>query len=281
MNNNYYRFSLNVSDKDIIIPVELSFDMEGREQGVEEYQNNILEEVINGIDDFETSKFAHAPWGTNQNKTELHYQFNFFNPATPTNFIVNPPATTEWLDDYQYATFTDSEIYYFANSFKASFFKLDFYDTKNSETQKNLFSVVLPTQQGLKESGTIGPGLSPTPVMVKKPKYVLDYVGADKEGFFLYWLKNPSYLSATTFYMTAKFFNAKKGQFVRMMNVPQSQFVGPSKFNFDKGNHFYYKVELDYNNYEYKVYREYPTSTRVGVGSSATEAIIWYEYVNP
>ena len=79
MNNNYYRFSLNVSDKDIIIPVELSFDMEGREQGVEEYQNNILEEVINGIDDFETSKFAHAPWDTNPNKTELHYQFNFFN----------------------------------------------------------------------------------------------------------------------------------------------------------------------------------------------------------
>ena len=272
---------MNVSDKDIIIPVELTFDMEGREQGVEEYQNNILEEVINGIDDFETSKFSHAPWDTNPNKTELHYQFNFFNPSTPTTFIINPPAATEWLDDYQYATFTDSEIYYFANSFKSSFFKLDFYDTKNTETQKNLFSVILPTQQGLKESGTIGPGLNPTTVMVKKPKYVLDYVGADKEGFFLYWLKNPSYLSATTFYMTAKFFNAKKGQFVRMMNVPQSQFTGPSKFNFDKGNHFYYKVELDYNNYEYKVYREYPASTRVGVGPLATEAIIWYEYVNP
>ena len=281
MNNNYYRFSLNVSDKDIILPLEITFDNEGREDGVEEFQNNVINKVINGIDDFETTKFAHAPWDLNTNKTEVNYQFNFFNPQTPTNFIVNPPASTEWLDDYQYATFTDSEIYYFANSFKGSFFKLDFYDTKNSETQKNLFSIILPTQQGVKEPGFIGPILNPTSVQVKKPKYILDYVGADKEGFFIYWLKNPSYVDVTSFYMTAKFFNAKKGQFVRMMNVPQSQFTGPSKFNFDKSNHFYYKVELDYNTYEYKIYKEYPSLTRVGVGSSATEAITWYEYVNP
>jgi len=280
VNNNYYRFSLNVSDKDIIIPVEITFDQEGREQGVEEYESEVLERVINGVDDFEISKFAHAPWDTNNDVTQVHYQFNFFNPNTPTDFINNPPTITDWLDDYQYATFTDSEIYYFSNSFKGSFFKLDFYDSKTNEKQKILFSVVLPTQQGLKEPGFIGPQFNQTTVQVKKPKYILDYTGQDKEGFFYYWLKNPDYLNQTTFYMSCKFFNAKKGQFIRMMNKPQSTLTGAGVYNFDKESFFYYKVMFDQTNYEYKVYEE-STGLRVGVGPLASEAIIWYEYVNP
>jgi hypothetical protein len=280
VNNNYYRFSLNVSDKDIIIPVEITFDQEGRDQGVEEYESEVLERVINGVDDFEISKFAHAPWDTNNDVTQVHYQFNFFNPNTPTDFINNPPTITDWLDDYQYATFTDSEIYYFSNSFKGSFFKLDFYDSKTNENQKILFSVVLPTQQGLKEPGFIGPQFNQTTVQVKKPKYILDYTGQDKEGFFYYWLKNPDYLNQTTFYMSCKFFNAKKGQFIRMMNKPQSTLTGAGVYNFDKESFFYYKVMFDQTNYEYKVYEE-NTGLRVGVGPLASEAIIWYEYVNP
>jgi len=35
------------------------------------------------------------------------------------------------------------------------------------------------------------------------------------------------------------------------------------------------------NNYEYKVYRDYPSTSRVGVGLSSSDAITWYEYVNP
>ena len=81
--------------------------------------------------------------------------------------------------------------------------------------------------------------------------------------------------------MSCKFFNAKKGQFVRMMNEPQSSFVGGGAYNFDKELFFYYKVDFDYNNYEYKVYKESPALTRKGEGPLATEAIMWYEYVNP
>lgn len=280
VNNNYYRFSLNVNDKDIIIPVEISFDLEGREEGVEAYEGEVLESLINGVDDFEITRFAHSPWDTDPNKTEIYYQFNFFSPNAVTDFITVPPLVTDWLDDYQYATFTDEEIYFFSNSFKGSFFKLDFYDTKVNENQKILFSVVLPTQQGLKETGYIGPQFNQTQVMVKKPKYVLDYTGQDKEGFFFYWLKNPSYIDQKTFYMSCKFFNAKKGQFVRMMKEPQSSLIGSGVYNFDKESLFYYKVTFDQNSYEYKVFND-TTGTRVGVGPLATEAIIWYEYVNP
>ena len=280
MNNNYYRFSLNINDKDIIIPVEISFDTEGRDQGVEAYEEEVLQQLINGVDDFEIAKFAHAPWDTNADVTQIHHQFNFFNPNTSTDFITTPPSITDWLDDYEYATFTDSEIYYFSNSFKGSFFKLDFYDTNESEKQKILLTIILPTQQGLKEPGTIGSVNFPVNVMVKRPKFKLDYTGADKEGFFIYFLKDKSYLNIDEFYVSAKFFNGKKGQFIRLMNVPQSNFTGASRFNVDKQKTFYYKYKLNYQTFEYEVFYESQVGnlTRVGTINSP---IKWYEYVNP
>jgi len=103
----------------------------------------------------------------------------------------------------------------------------------------------------------------------------LDYIG-DKEGYFMYWLKGREYIDVNTFYMSAKFFNAKLGQFVRMTNRPQSEIS--EKFKFNKSEYFYYKVDLDVNNYEYQVFEGYGLGNRVG---QLTNGIKWYEYVNP
>ena len=257
--------------------------MAGRDDAVDILEKELKEDVINPISDFEIKRFSHATLDNDPTKTEIHYKFNFFNSQGQTDFINVPPNINEWLDDYQYAGFTDEEIYYFANSFKKSFFKLDFYDRNTTENQKILFSVILPTQQGLKETGTLfnNPNLQ---VLVKKPYMILDSIGADKEGFFFYWLKNQTYLSQTEMYMSCKFFNAKKGQFIRMMNRPQSFFVGPNVYDFNKSTYFYYKVFFDYANYEYSVYKEIPTGqsyTYVRVGEDQTNPINWFEYVNP
>jgi hypothetical protein len=277
VNNNYYRFSLKPLQKDTYmnIPVELSFDLTGREDAIDRYEKETIDKVINPIDDFETTRFMHAPWDNNPFKTEIHYQFNFFDS---TQSINNP---TSWLDDYQYATFTDKEIYFFSNSFKGSFFKLDFYDTNSNENGRAFISVIIPVQQGLKEPGLIGPPLNPTQVDVKKPKFILDYLGADKEGFFIYWLKEPKVITNTEFYMSAKFFNGKTGSFLRMMNKPQSDpFFTSNKFNFNKSLLFYYKVKFDFNDYEYKVYSEDQLGNLTRVGDNLNP-IKWYEYVNP
>jgi len=279
-----YRFSFNADDKSINIPIQINFDMEGRDDAIDILQNQIKEEVLNPISDFELTRFSHATWDVDTTKTEINYKFNFYNSQGQTDFLNNPPNINQWLDDYQNAGFLDEEIYYFANSFKKSFFKLDFYDRNTTENQKILFSVVLPTQQGLKEPGILfaNPNLQ---VLVKKPLMVLDSIGADKEGFFLYWLTNQTYLSQTEMYMSCKFYNAKKGQFVRMMNTPQSNFVGPNVYDFNKSQYFYYKVFIDYTNYEYSVYREVPSGQSnfiyVRVGEGQTTPINWYEYVNP
>lgn len=279
-----YRFTYNANDKTINIPIEIKFDTAGRDEIIDIYEDEVVQKAINPIIDFETTRFSHSLWDNDDTKTQAHYKFYFYNPTAPNDFLLTPPSQANWLDDYENAGFLNQEIYYFANSFKKSFFKLDFYDGKQTQNQKILFSVVLPTQQGEMEPGTLfnNPNLQ---VMVKKPSMYLDYVGADKEGFFFYWLKNQTFLSQTEMYMSCKFFNAKKGQFVRMMNVPQSNFTGPSVYDFNKEIHFYYKVVFDYSTYEYKIYLEQLNNQQQiilnRIGQGQTNPIKWYEYVNP
>ncbi len=278
VSSNYYRYKINPipTDSYIDIPIQITFDNLGREDGIQQFEENTIEEVINPISDFETTSFAHANWGPN-GETKINYDFYFYNGGSDET-VTATTNDTSWVIDYEAADFTDNEIYYFANSFKGSFFKLDFYDTKDTANQKIFFSIILPTQQGQTEDGFIGPSVNQIPVKVKRPKYILDYVGADKEGFFIYWLKNQSYLDQTVYYMTAKFFNAKTGQFVRMMN--QSQGGLTDKFNFNKSALFYYKCVLDYDTFEYKIYKQnfFGGQSRVG---TTTSPIKWYEYVNP
>jgi hypothetical protein len=277
VNNNYFRKIQTVNEQFINIPIELTFDMEGREDLINQWEDQVIEEVLNPINDFEITKFAHKEYNDNNVlKSAINYEFYFF------DYLIDLTASTitNWNTDYENASFTDSEIYYFANSFKGSFFKLDFYDSNISETQTILLSVIIPTQQGLKEPGTIGPPLNQTQVEVKKPKFVLDYSGADKEGFYIYWLRDRSYLDVNQFYVSAKFFNAKKGQFVRLINTPQVSFVGNNRFNIDKTEYFYYKYVLNYSTNQYEVYTYDNTignTQRVGT----TTPITWYEYVNP
>ena len=96
---------------------------------------------------------------------------------------------------------------------------MDFYDTTDEKTQKIFFTIILPVQQGDFMSVSLN-ALLPN-VDIRKPKFKLDYIG-DKEGFFIYWLKNIKFYNLTTFYMSAKFFDGRLGVYVKMMKVPQS-----------------------------------------------------------
>ena len=131
-------------------------------------------------------------------------------------------------------------------------------------------TIIIPTQQGYKKPAM----MQRTPVEIKIPKFTLDYVG-DKEGYFIYWLKKRTFLNIDTFFMTAKFFNAEKGYFVKMMNQGQFNIVA-NPYNFDTLTNFYYPVKLDYDTQTYQVFNS--NDQRVGL---ATNPIKWYEYVNP
>jgi len=454
---NKYRLDINSSDRFLNIPIEIKTDMLGRDDLVDKYEDEVLQEVINPVEDFEVTRYSHKDWiKDNEIQSSIEYEFYFYNRNTD---IINETSTSTsiYVNDYKFTEnpnfsgecFTDAEIYYGANSFKRSFFKLDLYDTPDSETQQLYLSLILPTQQGTTRSSDTNPIISnpfvngptqsedappggydsgllevdnntifsdsykatftscnseilhlyleinmylnemlpsimqgnsfsinwqgnicyeftsvdtlnviqdpplytyvddvddfntndcgcvqptptpsvstspvipqpswpadptpsvtPTPtispqtegsggdinnnpqgngqgetssniiappnVQIKKPNFLLDFIG-DKEGYFIYWLKNPNYIDIDTFYMSAKFFNAKTGQFSRFLNKRQTSLS--ERFTFDKSKFFYYKVQLDTDNYVYEVL-DSETNQRVGTNAE----IKWFEYMNP
>jgi hypothetical protein len=242
------------------IPIESSWDFEGLDDAVDQYEETAIKEVLGLPYDFEVNRFSHEQY--NGGETKINYDFCFYSGGSLSD-------SNSWQNSYLGEGFTVQDVFYYSNKFTKSFFKLDFYDSVDDKKQKNYFTVIIPTQQGYKMTMNMGYD----EVEINKPKYSLDYVG-DKEGFFLYWLKDLEFTPITTFYMTAKFYNAGTGQFTKMMNVPQSSIIG-NKYDFDALKYFYYKVVLDYKNITYSVYDN--TDQRIGTTSS----ILWYEYVNP
>jgi hypothetical protein len=260
------------TDKQINIPVELKWDYLGLDMAIQEYEKEVITEVIGVGRDFEISRFAHAPATGTTNSTEINYEFYFYSGGSM-NDINN------WRVNYLSEGFTPQEVYYYENNFTNSFFKLDFYDTPDEKKQTNYLTVILPTQQGLK----MDTQMQRTLVSIKKPEFILDYIG-DKEGFFLYWLKKRTFLDIDTFYMSAKFYNAKIGQFTTMMtgrgatpfdltNGPQA-LLNDNKYAFDNTQFMYYTVKLDYPTQTYQVFNTY--GQRLGTNLP----IKWYEYVN-
>jgi hypothetical protein len=256
-------------NKELVIPIQLTWDYLGLDQSIDEYETEVIKKVTGTYGDFEVDRFAHAPLiiqdplTNNLNEiTDIQYEFNFYSGGSLSD-------STNWKCNYLMEGFTTQEIYYYTNNFSNSFFKLDFYDNVDEKRQTNYITIIIPTQQGL----TMDAIMQRTPVKIKKPYFVLDYVG-DKEGFFIYWLKKRTFLDIDTFYMSAKFYNAITGQFTKMMTVPQSTLQG--EHNFDSLTYFYYKVKLDYDKRTYQVF-----NTITGNREGTPLPIKWYEYVNP
>jgi hypothetical protein len=246
----------------INIPINLDWEYLDTETDIVAFQDKAIKELLASDKDFEVNRFAHADF---QNSTEINYEFYFYEGSGLSN-------VNNWKIDYRAEGFTTQEIYYYANSFRNSFFKLDLYDSPLETEQTNYITIIIPTQQG-ERMDTL---MQTTNVFIRKPKFILNYVG-DKEGFFIYWLKKRTFLDVSRFYMSAKFFDGKTGQFVRMMNRPQSSVLG-NKYNFSQSEYFYYRVDLDYEKRTYQVFDTFNIQPqRVG----GLTPIKWYEYINP
>ena len=270
--SNKYTFLVPGANQSITIPIEMKWDFLGRDDSIEVYQNEVIDLVAGFPEDFEVIRFAHDSYGQFQ-ETKLEYEFHFYSgvPANVTASTIN-----DWVVSYVSGGFTIPELYTRSLPFKKSFFKLDFYDSKNGAEQQNSFTVILPPNKGNFDIVNLSDYIQN--VKINKPSYTLDYIVQPnsmgvREGFFLYWLKSRTFVNLDTFYMSLKFFDAKQGVYVRMMTVPQSSL--PNKFNFNSENFFYIKVVLDYDTKTYKLYDF--NGIRIGNGTP----IKLYEYVNP
>ena len=259
MSVNNYKILRTEKDTNIKIPIEMNWEFDGADDAIDQIEDSLVESIVGIPKDFEIFRFAHKKH-PNSDRTDITYNFEFYD--TP---------SSSWSNSYLVEGFLTEEIYYFRPAFDNSFFKIDLYDTNDTTTQKIYLTIILPVTEGQTTSGSISPYLPN--VSFKKPLYILDYLG-DKEGFFVYWLRKRNYIDIDTFYMTAKFWNAKQGTFVTMTNTPQTNIL-PNQYNFNPAEYFYYVLKLDYNDQTYIV--EDINGNRVG----DINPINWYEYVNP
>jgi hypothetical protein len=259
-------------------PILTTWDLNGVNESIDVFENEIVQKAVNPIDNFETIRYSHARWAPQiinvDPKTSTHYDFYFYS-ATTDSSITATTTNTAWVTDYRANGFTSRQIYYNEDVFSKSYFKLDFYDSKKRTSQQNLLTIIIPTQQGLTTSAVIGQNT----VAIRKPEYQLNFTG-DKEGYFVYWLKSSEFFNPeiNTLYMSVKFYDASIGGFKKMMNTPQGTL--PDKFNFDQDIYFYYTLKLNYDDYTYEVFLENEITPLTKVGTDYNP-IKWYEYVNP
>ena len=104
-------------DKTLNIPIELKWDYLGMDETLDAYEVEVVKEITGEGDDFEISRFAHEPYGVNE-ETQISYEFNFYSGRTFNN--------NNWVNNYLAEGFTAQEIYYFRNnlSFENKYQKL-------------------------------------------------------------------------------------------------------------------------------------------------------------
>jgi hypothetical protein len=268
MNASRVKIVKDDTNKYLNIPINMQWDFMGRDDSISEYEAKAIKEVTGIAADFEVARFSHNTFPNLD--TAINYEFNFYDDSQP----ITANTVGNWSSSYLNEGFSTQEVYYYSKPFTKSFFKLDFYDTQDERTQQIYLSIILPVQQGLTQTVVLN-NLLPS-VEIKKPTMILDSIGADKEGFYIYWLRSRNFIDISEFYMTAKFFNARLGVFKQMTNTRQD-LITPNKFQFNNADYFYYKVNLNYSD---KTYEVFSTSTQLRVGDT-TSPIIWYEYVNP
>ena len=142
MNVNKIKILNTPGDKTIVVPLSMNWDLENREDAIVLEQDKIIEKIIGTPTNYELQRFSKVP--TNDG-TSQGYTFNFINPST-----------NAWEPTYL-VRFSESEVRYFSNQFKKSFFKLDLFDTMDPKKQKNYLSIILPTSISteLLSNGTI------------------------------------------------------------------------------------------------------------------------------
>ena len=104
----------NGIDKQINIPVRLTWDYLGMDMAIDEYENQVVTEVVGLGRDFEVTRFAHEPATGTTDNTEINYEFYFYSGGSLNNI-------TSWNIDYMSEGFTPQDLYYFNNNFANSF----------------------------------------------------------------------------------------------------------------------------------------------------------------
>ena len=264
------------NDQTILIPTNQHFKTDlGWTDSAQVMEQEILYDIINPTENYETVRYIHSPYsvtstsGTTFNQTDIWYSFYFLN------------SSGNYVQNYEAAGITLKENSKMLRQSTESFFRLEFYKTSNDESpnqtnRRVVFSknLILPLGEKVYYTGIPSGSTYPLNDFV----YVPVFNGSNyrnTENMYLFWFSDDSPFSETnitgnTFYMTAKYYNAKDGTVTDFVNKSKSVLQ-----DIIEEEDVYYKVIIDRTDFSYIVY-EYSGSLGPRQGQVATP-INFYE----
>jgi hypothetical protein len=282
-------------DKKITIPISNDFDESlGREQLVSLYERSEMQDNINIIQDFETTRYRPI---TDDPNNRIYYQMGF--QITPNNIPTGSFA--DYVPDYAAVGISHMDVNRRKSNYTRSFFKFDFYDTPNPQQQRLYFSIVNPANNGMNfadfpcpgppqnlgclaeidnsptlPNGDVNPNYDPNafreaqiedlttggsglgPYYYEKLEgslFEFAAVGRRTENYFIQWLKDRDLVKYNVFYMTCKFFNAETGKVHKFINKIQPA----NTYDLSVPDYFYYQLIFDPIDFTY-VFNEFDTT---------------------
>jgi len=246
------------NDQSIIIPSNQMFKTDlGWTDSAEQMEKEILYEIINPTENYETVRYIHSPYnqtsttsGTTFQQTDIWYSFYFLNNSG------------NYSQNYENVGISFEENSKMLKQATESFFRLEFYKT-NNDTSPNLtnrrlvFAKNLSLPLGERVFYTGIPTGSTIPL--NDYVYVPVFTGSNyknTENMYFFWFTDDSpfietNITGNTFYMTAKYYNAKDGSVIDFVN--KSKNVNAST-SYVEEEDVYYKVIIDRSDYSYIVY---------------------------
>lgn len=201
------------SNKNIILNAESNFIMNvGWEDNVKQYENDILQTLINPKLNFETTRFGHDSYISVNGVKQDNIWFYFY-------FYSDSGMTHDGGLNYEYAGLSLEKNSKLSVDTYESFFRLDFYkipllsdNTLDYLNKRLVFTKNLRVPLGEKVYYS----------SIYDSVYVPIFMGSNyknEENMYIYWFMNDNILSdpnltGNTFYMTAKYYNAVDGTII-------------------------------------------------------------------
>ena len=245
-------------DLNLLLNTETDFQTNlGWEENLKEFETEVLNDIINPIENYETVRYIHKPY-TSSGVTQTDIWFYFY--------FLNTGGT--YVQDY-YTGDNEKSITYIENEHMLkqatkSFFRLEFYKTPGTVSGTTLICEP-PTRQNRKLIFAKNLSLPLGEKMFYNPLngyiHLPVFRGSNysnKENMYFFWFQDESVLTETnlsgtttgnTFFMTAKFYNAKDGTILDFTNDCYG-----TGYTINEQNDMYYQVDINKIDYSYQVY---------------------------
>lgn len=241
------KLTRTTNDRNIIINTEQDFHTDlGWQENLVELEDEVLKDIINPVDNYETVRYIHKTYdktisGVTLQQTDIWFNFYFLSGST-------------YVQNYEAIGITNRENELMLRQSTESFFRLEFfktpwisgntYEAPNRKNRRLIFTKNLSLPLGEKFLYTN----SNSSYRIHLPIFTGSNY-RNKENMYLFWFEDETVLEETnligtstgnTFFMTAKFYNAKDGSIIDFNNRVMS-----SGDTIDERYDMYYQVDFD------------------------------------